>query len=51
VTGNVGLGGSIDAFGGPSDHGTVTGAGFTLGVGAGGGVSAGGSTTIILPLR
>jgi RHS repeat-associated protein len=51
VTGNVGLGGSIDTFGGPSDHGTVTGAGFTLGVGAGGGVSAGGSTTIILPLR
>jgi hypothetical protein len=42
---------SWETFSGPSDHGFVTGWGFTAGVGVGGGASAGASNTYVTPLR
>jgi RHS repeat-associated protein len=51
VGAGAGLGASVEGFQGPSDHGTVTGGGVTLGAGLGAGGSAGGSYTWVTPLR
>jgi RHS repeat-associated protein len=51
VGAGAGLSGSIEGFQGPSDHGTVTGGGFTIGPGLGAGGSAGGSYTWVTPIR
>ncbi len=50
VGAGAGIAGSIDVFSGNSDHGWVTGGGFTVGAGLGAGGFAGGTWTSLGPV-